>query len=166
MTSVILVTDAVTNTGVIHPKKFVELMKNYDVRVFGFLMGNSANWPLMRTISETSGGFYAGVSNADDIIGQIALAKSKITHEALHDARLSISGGDVHETTSLVLKKVYRGQQLVFFGRYDKAGPATVTLKTRLSGADKTYQTRFDGVVRQVVGECRDRTAVGSGQDR
>ncbi|MEZ5364030.1 MAG: hypothetical protein R2748_17245 [Bryobacterales bacterium] len=47
------------------------------MRVFGFLMGNSANWPLMRTIADSSGGFYTSVSNADDIVGQILLAKDK-----------------------------------------------------------------------------------------
>lgn len=42
-TSVGLVTDAVTNTGVIDPRDFYQLMQQYDVRIFGFLMGNSAN---------------------------------------------------------------------------------------------------------------------------
>jgi Ca-activated chloride channel family protein len=90
-TSVVLVTDAVTNTGIVDPRRFHELMKQYDVRVFGFLMGNSANWPLMRLVCDASGGFYAPISNADDVIGQLMLAKSKITHEALHDAEFKTS---------------------------------------------------------------------------
>jgi len=84
-TSVLLVTDGVTNEGVVDPRAFQRLMQAYDVRVFGFLLGNGANWPLMRLIADTSGGFYAAVSNSDDIVGQILLAKGKITHEALHD---------------------------------------------------------------------------------
>ncbi|MHC4347843.1 MAG: VIT and vWA domain-containing protein [Planctomycetota bacterium] len=143
VTSLILVTDAVTNTGVVDPKAFHALMKKYDLRVFGFLMGNSANWPLMRTIADASGGFYARVSTADDIIGQIVLAKSKITHECLHDANLKIEGVDVWGTTGEMIGKVYRGQQLVIFGRYDKPGEATVTLGASLSGQDKTYTTAF-----------------------
>ena len=83
-TSVVLVTDAVTNTGVIEPRAFHDLLSQYDVRFFGFLMGNSANWPLMKLIADTSGGFYASVSNADDIIGQILLAKGKVLYECLH----------------------------------------------------------------------------------
>jgi Ca-activated chloride channel family protein len=142
-TSVVLVTDAVTNTGVVDPAKFHELMKQYDVRLFGFLMGNSANWPLMRLIADASGGFYAQISNADDVIGQILLAKSKITHEALHDAEFEIRGVKTFETTGQVLGKVYRGQQLVLFGRYEGAGAATLTLDARLTGEDKTYTTSF-----------------------
>jgi Ca-activated chloride channel family protein len=125
----VLVTDAVTNTGIVDPRRFHELMKQYDVRVFGFLMGNSANWPLMRLVCDASGGFYAPISNADDVIGQLMLAKSKITH---------------FDTTGAVVGKIYRGQQLVLFGRYEGAGTATVTLDARLTGQDKMYRTRFE----------------------
>ncbi len=143
-TSVVLVTDAVTNTGVIDPRDFYQLMQQYDVRIFGFLMGNSANWPLMPTITSASGGFMATVSNADDIMGQIVLAKNKIAFEALHDVKLNISGGvATSDVTDNVFTKVYRGQQLVIFGRYASGGAAQVSLKASLTGEDKTYTTQF-----------------------
>jgi Ca-activated chloride channel family protein len=107
-------------------------------------MGNSANWPLMRTICQATGGFYAGVSNDDDIIGQLMLAKSKITHECLHDASLKVSSVKILDETDDLIGKVYRGQQLVIFGRYDNPGSAIVTLKAKLTGADKTYTTSFN----------------------
>jgi Ca-activated chloride channel homolog len=141
VTSVILVTDGVTNTGIVDPKDFYKLMKQYDFRVFGFLMGNNANWPLMRMICEASGGFYAGVSNDDDIIGQILQAKAKITHESLHDAVLTIDGVKVTDMTDQNIGKIYNGQQLVFFGRYEKGGRATVTLKAKYSGQTRTYSS-------------------------
>ncbi len=144
VTSIVLVTDAVTNTGVIEPAAFHKLMKTYDVRVFGFLIGNSANWPLMRAVCDASGGFFARVSASDDLIGQILLAKSKITHECLHDARLKISGVKVWGTTGEAIGKVYRGQQLVMFGRYEEPGTARVSLEATLSGADQTYETTID----------------------
>lgn len=143
-TSILLITDGVTNEGIVDPKEFHALLKKYDVRVFGFLMGNNANWPLMRLIADTSGGFYSAVSNDDDIIGQILLAKSKITSEALHDAKLSISGVKTFDTTGEVIGKIYRGQQLVLFGRYDKGGEANVALQAKLTGQDQTYKTTFD----------------------
>ena len=140
-TSVILVTDAVTNTGVLAPSEFHKLMKATDVRVFGFLLGNSANWPLMKTICDASGGFWAQVSNADDILGQIVLARGKVTHEALHDAEIRIRGVDVFDDSTGAVGKIYRGQQVVVFGRYRKPGRAEVTLKARLTGQDQTYRS-------------------------
>ncbi|MFT3783240.1 MAG: VIT and VWA domain-containing protein [Nibricoccus sp.] len=143
-TSLVLVTDGVANEGVVEPAAFHKLLKNYDIRVFGFLMGNSSNWPLMRTITDATGGFYAGVSNDDDIVGQLILAKSKICFEALHDASFKFSGARVFDTTGDYPNKIYRGQQLVIFGRYEGAGQATVTLKAKLTGDDKTYTTTFN----------------------
>jgi Ca-activated chloride channel family protein len=143
-TSVILVTDAVTNQGVLAPRKFYELLQTTDVRVFGFLLGNNANWPLMRTVCDASGGFWAQVGNADDILGQIVLAKSKITHEALHDVELEIRGVDAFDDSTGAIGKVYRGQQVVAFGRYRKPGRARVTLKARLTGQDEIYETTVD----------------------
>ncbi len=142
-TSIIMVTDGVTNTGVIDPKAFHQLMQKVDVRVFGFLLGNSANWPLMEIICDASGGFYQTVSNTDDIIGQIMLAKSKIRYEALHDVELSVDGIKVSDITDSCTGKIYRGQQLVVFGRYHGDGPASLRLKASLTGQDKSYNADF-----------------------
>lgn len=142
--SVVLVTDGVANEGVVDPAKFHALLKKHDIRFFGLLMGNNSNWPLMRAMGDATGGFYTGVSNADDIVGQLLLAKSKITHESLHDASFKFTGARVSETTGDLPHKIYRGQQLVIFGRYDGAGKATVALNAKLTGEDKTYTTTFD----------------------
>ena len=141
--NIILVTDAVTNTGIINPKAFYDLLQKVDVRVYGFLMGNNANWPLMETITKTTGGFYDPISNADDIMGKLLLADGKIRYEALLDAKVKISGVKVFDVTDDAYRKVYRGEQLVLFGKYEKAGNSRVTLEANLTGEDKTYTTEF-----------------------
>src|SRR5690606_12100131 len=108
--SVVLVTDGVTNQGIVDPAKFHALLKQHDIRFFGFLMGNSANWPLMRAMGDATGGFYTGVSNDDDIVGQLLLAKSKIAYESLHNASFKFTGARVSETTGDFPQKIYRGQ--------------------------------------------------------
>ncbi len=140
VTSVILVTDAVTNTGEVNPIKFAELMRKYDIRLFGFLLGNSTNWPLMQTLCEVSGGFYDGISNADDIVGKILQAKEKVAYECMHDTELKISGVKTSQTTNMVFRKVYRGEQLVVFGRYNGGGKATFTMNSKVSGQEKEYE--------------------------
>ncbi len=142
-TSIILVTDAATNTGVIEPAKFHELMKRYDLRVFGFLLGSNGNFPLMRMICDASGGYWTQVSNADDILGQILLAKSKVLYESLHDVSLEIEGVETFDVAKDFNGKVYRGQQLTVFGRYKGSGEARVRLKARMTGEDKVYETAF-----------------------
>lgn len=141
--TLVLVTDGVANDGIVDPVRFHQLLKGRDVRFFGFLMGNSANWPLMRTLCDASGGYYTAISNEDDILGQILLAKSKVTHEMIHDARVEIQGTLVNEVTGSSMAKVCRGQQMVLFGRYDQPGETTVTLKARISGVEQTFTTQF-----------------------
>jgi Ca-activated chloride channel family protein len=128
---------------VVNPVEFYNLLQKVDVRVFGFLLGNSTNWPLMQTIAETTGGFYDTISNVDDIMGKLMLAESKIKYEALLEADAKISGVNVSETTDDTFRKIYRGQQLVLFGKYEKGGKARVRLKVNLTGEDKTYATDF-----------------------
>ena len=143
VTSVFLVTDGVANEGIVSAPAFVAMQRECDLRIHGFLLGNSANWPLMQVITESSGGFYAPISNRDDLVGQVLLAKSKLTHESLHDARLELSGVQVSDATDFDIGKVYRGQQLVVFGRYAAGGVADVKLHSRLSNRDKTYAARL-----------------------
>jgi Ca-activated chloride channel family protein len=142
-TGVVLVTDAVQNTGVVDPIKFDQLVRNSDVRIFGMLMGNSANWPLMDLIADVSGGFYAPVSNQDDILGQVLLVDGKLSHQSLHGAKLVMSGVNVHDTTDFDFGRAYYGEQLVVFGRYDAAGGAQATLDGTLAGVPKHYSTMF-----------------------
>ena len=142
--SVILVTDAVANTGELDPKMFVKLLHNYDVRFFGFLLGNNGNWPLMRAVCGSTGGYYTQVSNDDDILGEIMKVRSKITHEALYDAVLSVDGIDVSDMSSQNLGKVFYGESLCFFGKYKKGGKARVSLRAKYSGSEKEYSTTIE----------------------
>ena len=81
---VILVTDGVANVGITEKKDFLDLMQQHDVRLFTFIMGNSANTPLLEAMTEVSSGFAMSASNSDDIAGQLMLATGKLSHHAMH----------------------------------------------------------------------------------
>ncbi len=142
--AVVLVTDGVANVGETAQRKFLELVRDQDVRLFTFIMGNSANRPLLEAMAAASGGFAQSVSNSDDITGQLMLAVSKVGHQALHGVTLDISGVKTADLAPRAFGSLYRGQQLVAFGRYFGHGPATVRLSGRISGEKKTYETTFD----------------------
>lgn len=141
--ALLLVTDGVANVGVTEQKDFIRLIRSHDVRLFTFIMGNSANRPLLTAVTDASNGFAMSVSNSDDIVGSILLAQSKVTHEALHGAELRISGIRTFDLTPKNIGSLYRGQQLTLFGHYSGGGEAEVKLNGRISGEDKVYQTRF-----------------------
>lgn len=143
-TGILLVTDGVANVGVIEQKDFLDLVRKNDVRLFTMIMGNSANRPLLEAISTRSGGVAMSVSNADDIIGAVLTAKSKITHQALHDVTIKIDGKSAYDNETGGIRSLYRGQQLIMFGHYEGGDEnVEVVLKGKISGEPKEYWTTF-----------------------
>jgi len=141
--AIVLVTDGVANVGGVDPRSFLKLLDKVDVRIFGFLLGNESNWPLVEVITTASGGFYESVSNQDDIVSRLALVKPKMTREAMHAVELDLDGdAEVFDLDESWFGNVYAGQQLVAFGRYRKAGSLDVELRCKISGEAKTYNTR------------------------
>ena len=142
--AIVLVTDGVANVGETRQKKFLELLKKKDVRLFTFIMGNSANRPLLDAMTRASNGFALSVSNSDDIVGKILEATSKVTHESLHGVELRIKGVKTSDLTPQNIGSLYRGQQLILLGHYWGDGMADIRLSGKISGQRKDYQTRIE----------------------
>ncbi len=138
-----LVTDGVANVGITEKKAFLEMMQQHDVRLFTFIMGNSANRPLLEAMTEVSNGFAMETSNSDDISGQLLQATGKIRHAALHDVTLTIDGTKVADLTPERVGSLYHGEQLKVLGHYWGANDAIVTLTGKVAGQEIEYKTRF-----------------------
>ena len=141
--ALVLVTDGVANVGETRQRRFLELIRKKDIRLFTFVLGNSANRPLLEVLAKASNGFAVNISNSDDIVGQLLAATSKVTHEAMHGVKIEIDGIKTADLTPGRIGSLYRGQQLVVFGHYWGDGIADVRLTGRISGEEVTYQTRF-----------------------
>jgi Ca-activated chloride channel family protein len=139
-TGIILVTDGVCNVGPTRHAEFLKLMEPHDIRLFTFVIGNSANQPLMDRLARDSGGFAMNISESDDIVGRLIQAKAKVLHECLHDVELKFHGEKVTSLTPARPGNLYMGQQLVVFGRYTGSGEVNVELKAKISGQEQTWQ--------------------------
>jgi len=138
-----LVTDGVANVGVTEKKEFLKMMSKYDVRLFTFIMGNSANRPLLEAMTDVSNGFALETSNSDDIAGQLIQATAKIRHAALHDVNLSIDGLKVADLTPEKIGSLYHGEQLQILGHYWGDREARVRLTGKVAGQEVEYKTAF-----------------------
>ncbi|QYK04733.1 VIT and vWA domain-containing protein [Shewanella zhangzhouensis] len=140
-TGVVLVTDGVANVGVTEKRRFFELMQQQDVRLFTFIMGNSANTPLLVPMTRLSNGVATSVSNADDMVGHLMNITSKLTHQAYRNIRLDIDGVKIKDLTPQEIGSLYRGEQLVLFGHYFAPGEAKLTLTMDIGGESRKYST-------------------------
>ena len=141
---VILVTDGVANVGTTQKEEFIKLMKQNDVRLFTFIMGNSANRPLLESMAMVSNGFAQSVSNSDDIIGHLKNATSKINHQAYRNITIDIDGTKVKNLTPEEIRTLYRGEQLSVFGHYFKPGKVEVILKADKGNSTEEYKTTVE----------------------
>ncbi|QIL90064.1 VWA domain-containing protein [Microbulbifer sp. SH-1] len=143
--AVILVTDGVANVGVVAKKAFLELLEQHDIRLFTFVMGNSANRPLLEGMAKVSNGFAMNISNSDDISGRLVQAADQLRHEAYRDISLSISGNKssikVRDMSPAQIGSLYSGQQLIVFGHYWGDGSAKLDIKGKVSGRDVHYRS-------------------------
>ncbi|WP_299595448.1 VIT and VWA domain-containing protein [uncultured Microbulbifer sp.] len=142
--AVILVTDGVANVGVTAKKAFLDLLEQHDVRLFTFVMGNSANRPLLDGMASVSNGFAMTISNSDDISGRLVQAADKLQHESYRDIDINISNTKksdvkVRDITPQRIGSLYRGQQLIVFGHYWGDGVAKLTIDGKVSERAVTY---------------------------
>lgn len=138
-TGIILVTDGVANIGNTQHAQFVKLLKQYDIRLFPFVIGNSANQPLMDRLAIESGGFAMNVCACDDVIGRILQAKNHILFENMRDVELKFKGERVMDLTPNKVGSLYQGQQLVMFGHYQESGDVEVGLKANIGGQEQSW---------------------------
>lgn len=144
-TAVVLVTDGVANVGTTEKDKFLNLLEQHDARLFTFIMGNSANRPLLEEMTRVSNGFAMSISNADDISGQLMLAQGKMTHAAMRDIEIEIDGvRSKNMVKPRLANTLYHGQQLTLLGHYYKPGKANIKLSGVINGHKKVYETSFD----------------------
>jgi len=142
--AIILVTDGVANVGVTQKKDFLKLLEKHDVRLFSFVMGNSANRPLLEGMTKVSNGFAMNISNSDDIVGRLVQTADKLSHEAYRDIDVDIKGVKVKDVSPARFGSLYRGQQLIIFGHYWGDGLADVRIRGKISDKDMVYKTRFN----------------------
>ncbi len=141
---VIVATDGVANVGNTQHRQFLDLLRSNDIRLFTFVIGNSANQPLMDRLAKESGGFAMNISDSDDIVGRILQAKAKVLVENMRNVKLTFSGEKVFDVTPAIIPNLYQGQQLVLFGRYKKPGQVKITMKANVTGQTKSWHCLAD----------------------
>jgi Ca-activated chloride channel family protein len=142
--ALVLVTDGVANVGYTERRDFLDLLDQHDVRLFTFIMGNSANRPLLEGMARVSNGFAMNISNSDDIAGKLMEAASKVSHQAFHDIDVRIHGVKTGDLTPERIGSLYRGQQLIVFGHYWGEGEAQVVVDGQVSGTGRSYSSTFE----------------------
>ena len=141
--NVVLLSDGMTETG--EQAELVRLIEEAEdgIRVFCVGVGNEVNRPLLKQLAEGAGGLAAFVSQEDDFGRQAQLFRRKLMRAAATEVKIEIDGADVYDVTPRVLPDLFHGAPLRLYGRYRKAGKATVSVSATVLGQPQTQSVEL-----------------------
>lgn len=112
------------------------------VRVFSFGIGVDVNTHLLDRLTETTRAASQYVLPDEDIEVKVSSFFTKINSPVLADLKLKLSGGArASKLAPAALPDLFRGEQLVVFGRYSGAGDTAVTLSGLVNGKPRSFTT-------------------------
>ena len=112
----------------------------YHARVFSFGVGFDVNARLLDRISGGNGGTSEYVRPDEDIEAHVGAFYSKMTRPAFAAINIGLAGSDVNRTYPRDIPDLFEGGQLVWVGRYQRSGRATVRLAGKVGGEPRSFE--------------------------
>jgi Ca-activated chloride channel homolog len=111
-----------------------------NVKTFAFGVGYDVNTHLLDTLSQQNKGDADYVRPKEDIEVKISSFFAKVSDPLLTDVKLDIAGVKTFDSfPSADIPDLFKGSQLIVFGRYNGSGPVTVTLSGMANGVRKNF---------------------------
>jgi Ca-activated chloride channel homolog len=140
---VLFLTDGLPTASETNELKIAENARGankYHARVFSFGVGFDVNARLLDRLSGGNGGTSEYVRPDEDIESHVGAFYSKMTRPAFASISVNMSGSDVNRTYPRDIPDLFEGGQLVWVGRYQGAGKATVRLSGKVGGEARTFE--------------------------
>ncbi|MFO8006429.1 MAG: VIT and VWA domain-containing protein [Candidatus Brocadiia bacterium] len=134
---VVLATDGKPTVNVTEPDEIIARVKEANgraARVFTFGIAENLDVPLLDGIAEATGGYSEYVAPGRDIEVKISSFFRKVSHPVLANLELDFGDVGVRDVYPPRLPDLFRGSQVVAFGRYSGAGDVAVRLTGNVGG--------------------------------
>ena len=142
---VVFLTDGKPTIGETNDEKLIKaiLKKNKsNSRVFTFGIGDEINTHLLDKITEETNAWRTYVSDEEDIEVKVSNFYDKIQSPVLSDLKINFGKNvEVFQTYPKDLPDLFKGSNLLVFGRYKGKGQAKVTVSGNLRGERKEFST-------------------------
>ncbi|MHC4788188.1 MAG: VIT and vWA domain-containing protein, partial [Planctomycetota bacterium] len=139
---VVLATDGKPTVGVKKPDEIIgriDAANGRNVRVFTFGIADNLDVPLLDRIAETTRGYSEYVAPGREIEERISSFFRKVSHPVLADLELDFGGIKVADLYPGRLPDLFRGSQVVAFGRYGDSGEVALELTGVLAGKRRSF---------------------------
>ena len=138
----IFLTDGTPTAGELAGEKIIENVKlanQSKVRIFVMGVGHDVNAHLLDRLAEVTDGSSEYADPDEDIDVKVATLYDRLSHPVLTDVTVAMGG---LRTTSVYPRKLpvlFKGTEIMVFGRYRGGGEHTVTLSGTQCGRKVTY---------------------------
>jgi Ca-activated chloride channel family protein len=119
--------------------KEVEKANKANVRVFTFGIAQNLDVPLLDRIAETTGGYSEYVAPGREIEAKISSFFRKVSYPVLSELSLDFGKIKVSDVYPQHLPDLFRGSQVIAFGRYNGSGDVAVTLTGTVEGRQQKF---------------------------
>lgn len=119
--NLIFLTDGVPNEGETDTEKLADIIAKRNTkhaRIFAFGVGNELNTRLLDMLATDNGGSAAYVMPKEDLTTRITDLYDRIANPVLTDIKVSFQNMKVEEIYPRRMPDLFKGQQIVLFGRY------------------------------------------------
>lgn len=140
---VVFLTDGKPTIGELNDDKLVRKISNSDKsksRIFTFGIGDEINTHLLDKLTEETKAWRTYVSNDEDIEIKVSNFYDKIQSPVLSDLKINFEQNiEAYQIYPKVLPDLFKGSNLLVFGRYKGTGSVTVKLTGKIKGQLKTF---------------------------
>ncbi len=117
----------------------VRALNEREARIFTFGEGLEVNARMLDMLAYENQGDVAYILPHEDIAAKIARYFDKVGSPLLTDLSVEVSGVEVSELYPRVMRDLFKGEQIMLFGRYAGSGEATIRLSGKVDGVEKSY---------------------------
>lgn len=143
LSMVVFITDGHPTIGETSPEtilKHAKIRNKTNTRIFTFGIGTDINTKLLDQMAIQGGGTGDYVKPDQEISQRIAWFYDKVRYPVLSDIQMKVGGAvRLYDVYPKQIPDLFRGGQILLFGRYRGVGDAAVQLFGKVGGAPRRY---------------------------
>jgi Ca-activated chloride channel family protein len=143
----IFLTDGTPTEGELVPEKILQRVKQANAsgtRIFVMGVGHDVNAHLLDKLAELTDGSSEYVEPEEEIDAKVAALYDRLSHPVLTGAALSFGTLQTHSVYPKKLPALFKGSEVMIFGRYQGSGRHTFKITGQLHGKPVEHACAFD----------------------
>lgn len=142
---IIFLTDGKPTIGEVNDERLLNkilALNKKGTRIFTFGIGDDINTHLLDKLTDETKAWRTYVSNEEDIEVKVSNFYDKIQSPVLSDIKLDFDNVEVYQTYPKNLPDLFKGSNLLVFGRYKGTGDVIINLTGSINGQTKRFSVK------------------------